>query len=78
MPEGLTAVFGRLELALQRLEQGELEPRVASAMAALAGAMVRVWQIGLLEGRLEAMERLLDERLGPGAEARNGRIQIAS
>ncbi len=36
---------------------GSLEPRQASAMASLAGAIGRIYEVASLEERLEALER---------------------
>ena len=42
--------------ALAKVEDGRLEPRQAAALAALASAIVRVYQAGTLEERLQALE----------------------
>jgi hypothetical protein len=52
------AVYDTLELALGQVYRREIDPRVATAMASLAGAMVRV----LTSGELEQRVRLLEER----------------
>lgn len=56
VPPRLMSVYDRLEEALGQVHQGELEPRIAQAMAALAGAMVRVLTSGELESRVRALE----------------------
>ena len=56
MPPRLTAIYGRLEQALDDLLAGRLNPRVATAAAALASAMVRVFADGELEERLRRLE----------------------
>ena len=56
MPPRLIPVFDRLETALARLDAGELEPKRAQAMAAVARAMVSVLQAGELEERLRRLE----------------------
>jgi hypothetical protein len=61
MPADLGGVMQRLHSALDRLDRGELEPRIASAMASLAGAIVRTWELASLEARLARMEKLLGE-----------------
>jgi hypothetical protein len=58
MPPRLVSVYDHLEEALGQVHKGELDPRVATAMAALAGAMVRV----LTSGELEERVRRLEER----------------
>ena len=58
VPPRLIAVYDHLEEALGQVHKGELEPRIAQAMAALAGAMVRV----LTSGELEERVRRLEER----------------
>jgi len=65
VPPRLMSVYDLLEEALGQVHQGELEPRIAQAMAALAGAMVRV----LTSGELEARVRALEERQ-PGNNGR--------
>ena len=56
MPPRLIPIFDRLETALARLDAGELEPKRAQAMAAVARAMVSVLQAGELEERLRRLE----------------------
>jgi hypothetical protein len=58
VPPRLVAVYDHLEEALSQVHKGELDPRAATAMAALAGAMVRV----LTSGELEERVRRLEER----------------
>ena len=61
MPADLGGVLQRLYAALDRLDRGQLEPRIASAMASLASAIVRTWEVGVLEARLARMEELLGQ-----------------
>jgi hypothetical protein len=56
MPPRLVNVYDRLEAALEQAHKGELNPRVATAMASLAGAMVRVLTAGELEERVRRLE----------------------
>jgi hypothetical protein len=56
VPPRLIAVYDHLEEALGQVHKGELDPRVATAMAALAGAMVRVLTSGELEERVRKLE----------------------
>jgi hypothetical protein len=56
MPRQLTTVYDRLDRALVGVEAGRLDPRAASAMAALARAMVSVLQAGELEERVRELE----------------------
>jgi len=56
VPPRLMAVYDTLELALGEVYRGEIDPRVATAMASLAGAMVRVLTSGELEQRVRALE----------------------
>ena len=58
VPPRLMAVYDTLELALGQVYRGEIDARVATAMASLAGAMVRV----LTSGELEQRVRLLEDR----------------
>ena len=57
MPARLMPVFSRLKEALARVDTGELEPKRAQAMAALARAMTTVLQVGELEQRIAALEQ---------------------
>jgi len=50
------SVYDALETALDEVHKGALEPRVGGAMAALAGAMVRVLTSGELEERVRRLE----------------------
>ena len=56
VPPNLHAVLDRLIEAMEACHEGELEPRVASAMASLAGAIVRVYEVGELALRVAALE----------------------
>ena len=69
MPARLLPVFERLEQAMEETHSGELEPKQAQAMAALARAMAAVLQVGELEQRL----RLLEEQQQPAGGNRYAR-----
>jgi len=56
LPARLQPVVSLLEDALSEVHRGELDPRSASAMASLAGALVRTITAGELEERLRALE----------------------
>ena len=56
VPATLKPVVGTLLDALEEVHQGDLDPKRASAMAALAGAVGRLYQTGVLEERLAALE----------------------
>ena len=56
VPSTLRPVLDQLLAALAKVEDGRLEPRQAAALAALASAIVRVYQAGTLEERLQALE----------------------
>ena len=56
VPPRLLATFDTLETALQEVHTGSLDPRQASAMAAVARAMVAVLTSGELEQRVRDME----------------------
>jgi len=56
VPPRLMSVYDHLEEALGQVHKSELDPRVATAMAALAGAMVRVLTSGELEERVRRLE----------------------
>ena len=56
LPKDLADVRDRLLGALGKLENGELEPRTATAMAAIARAVVAVQEAGALERATAALE----------------------
>ena len=56
LPARLQPMVSLLEDALGVVHRGELDPRAASAMASLAGALVRAITAGELEERLRALE----------------------
>ena len=56
LPARLQPMVSLLEDALGEVHRGELDPRAASAMASLAGALVRAIMAGELEERLRALE----------------------
>ncbi len=61
VPPRLLDTYDRLEKALEEVHTGTLEPRQASAMASLAGAMVKVMTAGELEERVRALEGKVSE-----------------
>ena len=56
VPPRLMGIYDRLEGALEEVHAGTLEPRQATAMAALAGALVKVLTAGELEQRVRDLE----------------------
>jgi len=56
LPLRLKPILESLEAALVEVHSGVLDHRKASAMAALAGAITKVYESGLLEERLTALE----------------------
>ena len=56
LPARLQPMVSLLEDALGEVHRGELNPRAASAMASLAGALVRAITAGELEERLRVLE----------------------
>ena len=56
LPARLQPVVALLENAMGEVHRGELDPRAASAMASLAGALIRAMTAGELEERLRALE----------------------
>ena len=56
LPARLQPMVSLLEDALGEVHRGELDPRAASAMASLAGALLRTITAGELEERLRALE----------------------
>jgi hypothetical protein len=56
MPPDLCEVLDQLMQALEGTYGGQLEPRAATAMATLCGAIVRVYELGELAERVKALE----------------------
>jgi hypothetical protein len=55
-PKEMRDVLDQLMQALEETYGGQLEPRVATAMATLCGAIVRVYELGELAVRVQALE----------------------
>ena len=49
-------MIGDLLTALEEVHAGPLDPKRASAMAALAGAITKAYGVGVLEERIQALE----------------------
>ncbi len=56
MPRSMQDLAQRLLEAVDEVRSGELDPKKATAMASLAGAAVRVYEVGQLEVRVEELE----------------------
>ncbi len=56
VPSSLRPVIAGLLDALDEVHRGDLDPKRATAMAALAGAIVRAYSVGVLEDRVAALE----------------------
>ena len=67
LPSRLRPILERLETALEQVHTGKLLPAQAGAMASLAGAIIRVYQSGELEERLQVLE----ERTGQSTISRS-------
>ena len=61
VPATLRPMIGSLLAALDEVHAGTLDPKQASAMAALAGAITRAYQVGILEERVQALEEQRQE-----------------
>ena len=57
VPASVRPSLSLLFTALDEVHRGDLDPRAAGAMAALAGAITRLYQTGVLEERLAALEQ---------------------
>ena len=64
VPPRLLAIYDALETALAEVHSGVLDPRAATALASLAGAMVRVLTAGELEERVRRLEEEAPSRNG--------------
>lgn len=56
MPESLKPTLGALFAALDEVHAGTLDAKQATAMASLAGAIGRLYEVAILEERLDALE----------------------
>lgn len=59
LPRDMRPALALLFQALEEVHRGELDPRQAGAMAAVAGAIVKIYQIAEIEPRLAALEQAL-------------------
>jgi hypothetical protein len=67
VPATLRPMIGSLLDALDEVHAGTLDPRQASAMASLAGAITRAYSVGVLEDRVAVLEQQHDQ-LREGAQ----------
>ena len=56
VPGTLRPVLALLLTTLEETHRGDLDPKVAGALAAVAGAIVKVYQAGVVEDRLAELE----------------------
>ncbi len=56
MPRDMKSLGERILQAFDRVENGELDPARAHAMARLVAAFVQLHQVGEMDARLEALE----------------------
>ncbi len=56
VPSSLRAPLALLFDVLGEVHRGELDPRAATAMAAVAGAITRLYQAGVVEDRITELE----------------------
>ena len=64
VPKDMRGVLHTLLVAFEETYSGELEPKRASALASLAGAAVRIYEVAELEQRLERLERMNGPQVG--------------
>ena len=65
LPVRLRPIVLLLERAIFDVYQGTLDPRRGSALASLAGALVKVLSTGEIEERLRVLEKQVGERYDP-------------
>jgi hypothetical protein len=61
VPATLRPMIAALLDAVDEVHRGDLDPRQASAMASLAGAITKAYNVGVLESRVEALENQQQE-----------------
>lgn len=59
VPSQLKSLFKTLEAAMIEVHSGKLDHRKGQAMASLASAMVKLFEVGLVEERLEWLEEMM-------------------
>lgn len=64
VPATLRPMIGALIAAMGEVHEGTLDPKRATAMAALAGAVVRAYGVGVLDERVAALESHPDASAG--------------
>ena len=64
LPSRLRPTFDRLEAAMKEVHEGHLDPRQATAMASLAGAMVKVIRAGEQEASTDLPPQFFVKDLG--------------
>ncbi len=57
LPTTLRGMIADLLEAMSDVRAGTLDPRQASALAALGGVVTRAYSVGILESRIEALEQ---------------------
>lgn len=65
MPAPIAEAVGLLRVAMAEVHRGELEPARANAMANCARALATVWDVHVTEGRLDEVERHLEQAGAP-------------
>ena len=63
LPSRLRPTFDRLEAAMKEVHEGHLDPRQATAMASLAGAMVKVIKAGEEEASTDLAPQFIVDNL---------------
>ena len=65
MPPRLKGVYEILEESLREVRAGTLDPKCATALSSLAGAMIRVLEAGETQERIRQLEDRLREDASP-------------
>jgi hypothetical protein len=63
LPSRLRPTFDRLEAAMKEVHEGRLDPRQATAMASLTGAMVKVIKAGEEEASTELAPQFIIDNI---------------
>jgi hypothetical protein len=64
VPASLKPTIATLFEAMEEVHAGSLEPKQGQAMAALAGAIARLYSVGVLEERIAALEATMTRDAG--------------
>lgn len=69
MPRDMAWLAERLSDAFDAVSTGRMEPKVGTALASIAGALVKTHEVGVLTAKLEEIDRRLKQAESDGKAA---------